>query len=54
MRKTEPDRELFLAVPRLVYIDFFGEPVGQLMIEEEKLHIIVFNPEKQEVVQWIP
>jgi len=54
MRKTEPDRQLFLAVPELAFVELFEEPVGQLLIEEEQLRIIVFDPQKSEIKKWVP
>ncbi len=54
IEKTEPDRQLFLAVPQLAFVELFDEPVGRLLIEEEKLLVIVFDPQREEIKQWIP
>ena len=51
---NEPDRMLYLAVPEIAYVELFEEPVGRLMIETEKLFVIVFNPQKAEITRWIP
>lgn len=52
--KTEPDRQLYLAVPQLAFVELFEEPVGRLLIEVEKLFLIVFDPQREEIKQWIP
>jgi hypothetical protein len=54
MEKTEPDRQLYLAVPELAYVELFEEPVGRLLIEQEKLLLIVFDPRKEEIKLWLP
>ena len=53
LRKQEPDRELFLAVPQLIYDEFFIIPFIQEVIEFYKLKIIVFNASTKTIVKWI-
>jgi hypothetical protein len=54
MAKTEPDRQFYLAVPQLAFVALFDQPVGRLLIEEEKLLLIVFDPLREEIMQWVP
>lgn len=51
--KIEPERKPFLAVPAYVYEGIFQEPLGQLMIEEEQLSLLVFDHQQGEIKQWI-
>ena len=53
LKIRQPDRQLFLAVPREVYQSFFMEEFTQLSIAEYQLKLIVFHVERQEVLQWI-
>lgn len=53
LRKKEEDRELFLAIPKEVYNELFLNPDGFELIESENLRLIVFDIEKEAVVQWI-
>lgn len=53
LRLKEPDRELYLAVPRPTYRNFFTRPFPSMMIEENKLKLIIFNPQEEEIVQWL-
>ncbi|GAA6622654.1 hypothetical protein NUACC26_084780 [Scytonema sp. NUACC26] len=32
----------------------FEEPIGKLLIESENLYLVVFNPDSETIVQWIP
>jgi XisH protein len=50
----EPDRPLFLAVPVIAYQTFFQLPFGQYMIQRYQLKLIVYHPERKEIVQWLP
>ena len=54
MRKTAPERILYLAVRDITFNSLFEEPVGQLLIADENLNLIVFDAKNQVIVQWIP
>ena len=43
MSEVEPDRELYLAVHEEVFDDIFEEPIGQLLLEKQRLKLIIFN-----------
>jgi XisH protein len=53
LKIKQPDRQLFLAVPKDVYQSFFTEEFTQLSIAEYQLKLIIFHVEKQEILQWI-
>ncbi|MEH2036408.1 element excision factor XisH family protein [Nostoc sp.] len=50
----ELDRILYLAVRDNVFTALFEEPIGTLLIESENLNLLVFNPEPERIIQWIP
>jgi hypothetical protein len=50
---NEPDRLLYLAVPRETYQTFFQSRFAQIAIERYQLKLIVYDPIIEEVVQWI-
>jgi membrane-bound acyltransferase YfiQ involved in biofilm formation len=52
LSKIEPDRLLYLAITQSVFLDFFSEELPQLIIELNRLQLLVFDPELKEVVQW--
>lgn len=48
------DRELYLAVPAYVYEGIFQEPLGQLVIQQEQLQLLIFDHLQGRIRQWIP
>jgi hypothetical protein len=54
LEETEPERLIYLAVSLKVYEDLFQEPIGQLVLRRQRLRLIVFEPRRGVIVQWIP
>ena len=52
LSKLEPDRILYLAIAKSVFEDFFSEELPQLLVELNRIKILVFEAEAKEVVQW--
>jgi XisH protein len=53
LRRREPDRELFLAVPKKI-TKLFKQELGQLLIEDYEIRAVIFNSMKREIIQWVP
>ena len=53
LAETEPDRQLYLAVPRRVHEGLLSERFGQLIVEQVQLRLIVFDHKQEKVIQWI-
>ncbi len=53
LEDQEPDRLLFLAVPELVYIDFFQKALVKKAIERFQMKIVVFDPLQKVIVKWL-
>ena len=53
LKKTDPSRILYLAVPTDAYNDFFNTPFGREAIDEEGLKILVYNPKTKVIELWI-
>lgn len=53
LKLKQPDRQLFLAVPKEVYQTFFMEEFAQLSMAEYSLKLMIFDIENQEISQWI-
>ena len=45
---------LFLAVSNRSYAGILSEKIGILSLEQGNISVLVFDPEREEVVQWIP
>ena len=53
LSETEPNRELYLALPEDIYANLLQTRFGQLAINKHKLKVIVVDEEEERIVQWI-
>jgi hypothetical protein len=54
LREVEPEREIYLAITSQMYNEIFNELLGQLVINNLPLKLLVIDLEKVEIKQWIP
>jgi hypothetical protein len=54
LNKVDPERTIFLAVTDEIFEDIFSEPIGELVINDLPLQLLVIDAKKIEVQQWIP
>lgn len=52
LNKQEPDRVLYLAIPRYAYESIFATEVGKTVTDELNLNLIVFALTKEEGLLW--
>ncbi|MEA5508094.1 XisH family protein [Halotia wernerae UHCC 0503] len=52
LRRREPERVLYLAVPLTTYTTFFQLDFPQAMIEENKVKMIIYDIEQEVIVKW--
>lgn len=52
LSRLEPERVLYLAVPQVTYKIFFQRPFIQSVIQGTQVSLLVFDVEKEEIVQW--
>lgn len=53
LKLTESDRILYLAVRKYVFTELFEEEIGQVLLENKLLKLIIFDSEKEVIVEWI-
>jgi hypothetical protein len=53
LAKTMPERRLYLAVPQAAFVDFFQEADVQEVLRLHRVKLIVYDPLREEIVQWI-
>ncbi|MEH2173551.1 XisH family protein [Nostoc sp.] len=53
LEDDDPERWLYLAVPLDVYKRFFRYPFIQTVIVRNKIPLLVYDTEKQEIAEWI-
>lgn len=54
LNRIDPERTIYLAVPDKAYRELFAEPIGELVISDLPLQLLVVDTERSEVKQWIP
>ena len=53
LARREPDRRLYLAVRDAIFIEVFDEPIGQLLLDNGRIKLLVFQPSTEVVTRWI-
>jgi len=53
LRREEPDRVLYLAVPDLAYNSFFQLDFPALVVEENFVKLLVYDIQREQIVRWI-
>jgi hypothetical protein len=49
-----PERKLFLAIPIQAFDSFFQLPFPEQVISQFELALLVYDPDKESITQWIP
>lgn len=50
----EPDRRLYLAIPKRAYVNLFDNEFGRLVKDTFGISLIIFNENSEVIEQWIP
>jgi hypothetical protein len=53
LEDSEPDRQLYLAVPRDIYEAVFVSRVGQLALRVAHIRLVTFEVDPERIVRWI-
>lgn len=53
LARTEPDRTLYLAVHKEVFLDVFEQSLGRLVLDDYQVPLIVFDAQEEVILQWI-
>ncbi|MEG3437164.1 element excision factor XisH family protein [Pannus brasiliensis CCIBt3594] len=48
------DRELYLAVSELTYSNVFTIELGQILLNNQIIKLMVFDEEREAIERWIP
>jgi ferric iron reductase protein FhuF len=53
LEEQEPDRIVYLAIPSETYQDFFQLPFIQRALRRYQVKLMIYDPKREEVNQWI-
>ena len=53
LEEVSPERVLYLAIRDAIFQDLFEEPIGKLLLNKRRVKLIVFDPDKEEILRWI-
>ena len=48
------DRTLYLAIRLRVYASLFVAGIGRILLESNRVQLVVFDEDSEEITQWIP
>jgi XisH protein len=54
LRRVEPRRQLFLAIPEKAWKSVFAEALGEIVLGERAVRLLIIDPQKEVVIQWVP
>lgn len=54
LSQQEPERLLYLAVTETIFAGIFSQELGRLLLEDPQFRMMIFNENKEVIVQWIP
>jgi len=53
LKRLQPDRMLFLALPETIFERFFEEAFIQETVQEERINLILYNQSDKLITRWI-
>jgi hypothetical protein len=54
MSRVDPERRLFLAVPRVIMEGLLQEPIGRVVVEDLAISVLAFDPMREVITTWKP
>ncbi|MBW4669245.1 MAG: hypothetical protein KME60_17930 [Cyanomargarita calcarea GSE-NOS-MK-12-04C] len=52
LSQKQPERQLYLAVPRTIYLTFFKLELIELVVQSQNLKLLIYDPELEVIEQW--
>ncbi|NEO63102.1 MAG: fatty-acid synthase [Moorea sp. SIO4G2] len=53
LKRQLSERLLYLAIREVIFNRLFTEEIGQILLEDNTLKIIVFDPKEEVIIKWI-
>ena len=51
--ENQPERELFLVVSKQVYNKLFRRPLFRMVVERNRINLVIFDSSQEVILQWI-
>ncbi len=53
LKRLQPQRVLYLAIRDTTFADIFEEPIGEILLENHRVRLIIFDSKREAIVKWI-
>ncbi|MEA5533912.1 element excision factor XisH family protein [Crocosphaera sp. XPORK-15E] len=53
LKRQFSERILYLAIRSAIFRRLFSQEIGQILLEDNTLKLIIFDPEQEMITQWI-
>ncbi|NEQ36380.1 MAG: fatty-acid synthase [Okeania sp. SIO3I5] len=53
LARTQPEITLYLAIHQEAYVDVFEDPIGEVLLENQRLKLLVFDEFEEVILRWI-
>ena len=53
LAQAEPERKIYLAVPQRAFTGIFSLRMGQIVIADQKVALLVFDPQQEVIIRWL-
>ncbi|MDJ0597724.1 MAG: XisH family protein [Crocosphaera sp.] len=51
--KLQPERLLYLAIHQEAYVEVFEDPIGQVLLDNKRIKLLVFDAIEEVILKWI-
>jgi hypothetical protein len=52
--ESHADRKLFLAVRETTFLALFESDLGKMLLDNNRLRLVVFDPKQETILRWVP
>lgn len=53
LEELEVDRSLYFGIPNDIFVEIFGEAIGEILLRKKRLNLMIFEPKNKEILPWI-
>jgi hypothetical protein len=53
LTKLKSERTLYLAIHQQAFADIFEDPIGQVLLDNKRLKLLIFDEIEEVILRWI-